>query len=171
MAKKPPPSEAATLPAVGDSPILRHSTRAAASAIASPVAVAAAAAAPIALASAAPPSSSDTDDAAAALLAKPKPGSTGKKSAKGKAPDGAGNTVPPTKNARTIAAMAPSPPSSDSDESAAPLAKQTKPGGTGKKPSKRKGNDAKNTAAVQAKKAPPAKKAKTTTQKVCPLTL
>jgi hypothetical protein len=52
---------------------------------------------------------SDTDDAAAALLAKPKPGGTGKKSAKGRAPDGAGNTVPPAKNAKTIVAMAPSP--------------------------------------------------------------
>jgi hypothetical protein len=51
------------------------------------------------------------------------------------------------------------------------LAKPTKPGGAGKKPSKRKGNDAKNTAAMQAKKPPLAKKAKTTTEKVCSLIL
>ncbi len=157
------------LSAVGGIHILRCSTRAAASAIASPAAVSSAAAVPISLASAAPPSSSDSDEAAAALLAKPKPGGTGKKSAKGRT-DGTGNPVPPAKNARTFTAMAPSPPLSDSDESAAPLAKPTKHGGAGKRPSERKGNDAMSTAAMQAKKTPPAKKAKTTTEeKVCPL--
>ncbi len=54
--------------------------------------------------------SSDSDETAAALLAKPKPGGIGNTSAKGRAPDGSGNTVPPAKNARTIAAMAPPPP-------------------------------------------------------------
>ena len=52
MAKKIPK---ATLHAAGDSPALRRSARAAASATASPVAAAAAAAAPIAHASAVPP--------------------------------------------------------------------------------------------------------------------
>jgi hypothetical protein len=85
MAKKPPPSESATLPAVQDSPILRRSTRAAACTVAPPAAVAAAADEAIGGSSAAlfPASSSDTDDAAVALLAEPKPSSKGKKSAKG----------------------------------------------------------------------------------------
>ena len=64
MAKKTPPSESATLPAVGDSPILRRSTRAAARTVAPPAAVTAAA-----------------DEA----LAEPKPSGKGKKSAKGMA--------------------------------------------------------------------------------------
>jgi len=57
---------------------------------------------------------------------------------------------------------------SDSDEAAAALlAKPNHGSGTGKKSSKCKGNDAKNTAAMQAEKPPPAKKAKTPTEKVC----
>ena len=59
---------------------------------------------------------------------------------------------------------------SDSDEATAALLTKPNPGGTGKKPSKRKGKDVKNTAAIQAKKPPPASptmKAKTPTEKVC----
>jgi hypothetical protein len=150
MAKNASPK--ATLPAVGDSPTRRRSTRAAASASTSPApASAAAVAAPIALASAVPPSLSDSDKATAALLAKPKPGGTGKKSAKGRAPDGAGNTLPAAKEARmnpsaknatTIAAAAAAPsiadvydaifPSSDSDEAAAVLLAKPKPGDQGR---------------------------------------
>ena len=94
------------LHAVGDSPAPRRSDRAAASATASPVAAAAAVAAPIAHASAAPPTSSD----AAAPLAKPKPGGTGKKLAKGLS-DGAENTASkqyplPTATARSTRAAA-----------------------------------------------------------------
>jgi hypothetical protein len=91
MAKKAPPSESATLPAVGDSPILRRSIRAAACTVAPPAAVAAAADDAIVGSSAAlfPASSSDTDDAAVALLAEPKPSGKGKKSAKGMATDDA----------------------------------------------------------------------------------
>ena len=124
-----------------------------------------------------PPPLSDSNEAAAAPLAKPKPGCTGKKSAKGRA-GGAGNTVPmakeaqmklPAKNATTIAAAAP-PPSSDSDEAASPLAKPTTPGSTGKKPSKRRVNASKNSNAAMVKHNR-AKKAKTTPEKVCPLIL
>ena len=92
--KRTPPN--VTLPAVGGSPTGRpstraaasataspHSTRAAARATASPTAAAAdgaAAAAAIAHASAAPPPSSDSDEADVALLAKPKPRGAGKNS-------------------------------------------------------------------------------------------
>ena len=55
---------------------------------------------------------------------------------------------------------------SDSDEAFA-AAKPNPGGGTGMKPSKRKGKVAKKTAAMQAEKPPPAKKAKTPTEKVC----
>ena len=58
---------------------------------------------------------------------------------------------------------------SDSDgatAAAALLAKPNPGGGTEKNSSKCKGRDAKNTA-MQAKKTPPAKKAKTPTEKVC----
>jgi len=165
--KRAPPK--ATVLAVEESPARRHSTRAvAARANTSPTATADAVAAAIVHASAAPPSTSDS--ATAALLAKPKPGRTGKTTAKDKA-DGAGNTVPPDMSLfpsdsddSDYKAASEDP---DSDEAAAALLAKPNPGGTGKKPSNRKGKDAKNTTAMQAEKPHPAKKAKTITEKVC----
>jgi len=128
-----------------------------------------AAAGAIVHASAAPPSTSDS--ATAALLARPTPCRTEKKTAKDKA-DGAGNTVP-----RVTSSLFPydsddsdykaASEDSDSDDAAAALLAKPNPSrGTGKKPSKRKGKDAKNTATMQAEMPPPAKKAKTPTEKV-----
>ena len=92
MAKKTPPSESTTLPAVGDRPILRRSTRGAARTVAPPAADATAADDAIVVSSAVlfPASSSDTDEAAVALFAEPnKPSDKGVKSAKGMANDDA----------------------------------------------------------------------------------
>ncbi len=95
MAKKTPPSEYATLPAVGDSPILRGSTRAADRTFAPPAAVAAAAD------EAESPSSFDTDQATDAHMATDDAPSKRNAVQVKKAP---------TKNARAKTVMAPPPP-------------------------------------------------------------
>ena len=113
--------------------------------------------------------SSDSDESASPLAKQMKRGA-------GK------NALAKNARARAKTAMAPSPlssdsdesavfsPSSDSDESASPLAKRMKRG-AGKKPSSKHGKKSSKRNAVQAKKAPPGKNAKRTTEKVCPLTL
>ena len=100
-----------------------------------------------------------------ALLAKPKPHDAGKNSAKGRA-DGAGKTVPPAKNAKTIAAAALPPPSSDLDEAAAAPLATSNHHGSGKQSFKGSADKTGNTVPA------PAKKAKTkTAEKVCHLKL